>query len=882
MDDNTDQQQSKKDSLPWILLGLIILISIAIRAFINFRSELMPGVNGMYYPVQVRSLLEDGSLGFSDFPFIFYLEAGVAKLLFLFKGGELSDSILLASKLVDSVLYPFIAIPAFLLAKSLIPKEKSRYLPLLIPAFVATSLFAFIMMADMQKNSIGLLWAMFYIYFLYESINKRRLEYYLLAGLSFLLTGLTHLGGLGLILAFSATLLFFLAIFEKKRRKAVFLSAVVVLIFCGLVALIIFLFDPERLERLTGIITSPLEIFEDSAIIAFFSGESTSLQQDLLNIIIAHIFAVFGIVLLIRKWKSIVGFERSFFLTSIILTLFLASPLLGTEWANRLNIMAYIPMSVMLIFFFRYILRRWIKTILAALVLIVIFFSVPDMIGMRGGACISKESHDDLFKLKDVIESPDSSLVIARHGLEWWAAWILETDVGQEFGMSQETWEAYEDIYYLKQLKGQADFGPQGPGGAAFPEVQIPESAEVVYQDEYFVLARATEPPEFHSGPEGPRDFPQEGPPRRLSEEEEKGMQLSHGQCNGRGPVTLGTSPMKEEDFAFIIPYGLMIGAHVTPIDHQYFSPTIFSSPRDTYEVRAMADGRIVDIQHRVHPPSEDNPSGTDEYRLVFTHTCTFFTYYDLLTSLASDIKAEFEKEARDNYASVDIPVTEGQLIGRIGGQTLDFAVWNTEITLEGFVVPEHYDSEAWKIHTVNPYDYYSEELKTLLTAKNLRVVEPIAGKIDYDIDGKLAGNWFLEGSGGYGGGGGGFDYWKTHLSIVYNHIDPSAIIVSIGDFNGESQQYGVRGNFPDPAEIGVASGLIKYELVQFDYIQPDGQHWDRDSLVQGLRVVEASELGGCVLFEMIEERKVKMEGFPDQLCSGISGFSSEAKFYER
>lgn len=872
MDVKGEQLQPKKNYLPWILLGVIILIAITIRAVINFHSKLMSGVNGMYYPVQVRSLLEDGSLGFSDFPFIFYLEAGIAKLLFLLKGGDLSDSIMLASKLVDTVLYPFIAIPAFLLARTLTSKEKSRFLSLLISAFVATSAFAFIMMADMQKNSIGLLWAMFYIYFLYESINKRRLEYYLLAGLSFLLTGLTHLGGLGLILSFSASLMFFLAILEKKRRKAVILSAAVSLVFCGLVTLIIFLFDPERLERLGSIITSPLEIFENSMIIAFFSGESTSLQQDLFNIMIAHLFAVFGIVVLIRKWKFIEGFRRSFFLTAILITLFLASPFLGTEWANRLNIMAYIPVSLILAFILKYILRKWVKLIFAALILIMILFSVPGVIGMRGAACISEEAHNDLFKLQEVIENPENSLIIARHGLEWWAAWILETDVGQEHGLTREAWDSYENVYYLKQLKGQGDFGPMGLGGPAFPEVHIPDSAETVFEDEYFLLARATEFPEYHFGPEGPDDFSQEGPMHRLSEEEEKGMQLSHGQCSGRGPVTLGTSPMKEEDFAFIIPYGLMIGAHVTPIDHQYFSPTIFNSPRDAYEVRAMADGRIVDIQYREE---------SREYRLVFTHTCTFFTYYDLVTSLATDIKAEFDKEAQNNYASVDIPVREGQLVGRIGGRTLDFAVWNTEITLEGFVVREHYDSEAWKIHTVDPYDYYSEELATLLTAKNLRIVEPIAGKIDYDIDGKLVGNWFEEGTNWYGGQQGS-SYWKTHLSVVYNHIDPSAIIVSIGDFSGESRQYGVRGNSPDPAEIGVVDGLIKYELIQFSYIQPDGQYWNRDSLVQGLRVVESAELGGCVLFELIEDRKLKMEVFPNQRCSGVSGFTTGIKIYER
>ena len=117
-----------------------------------------------------------------------------------------------------------------------------------------------------------------------------------------------------------------------------------------------------------------------------------------------------------------------------------------------------------------------------------------------------------------------------------------------------------------------------------------------------------------------------------LSEAEKAGRELSNGQCQGKEKGKLGTSPMKSEDFSMVLPYGLMIGDHVTPIDHQYFSPTVFNSPRDTYEVRAMADSNIVDIQPRVRP------EGT-EYRFVFTISCTFFYYYDLVTSLAPEVK---------------------------------------------------------------------------------------------------------------------------------------------------------------------------------------------------------------------------------------------------
>src|SRR3990172_7617510 len=190
------------------------------------------------------------------------------------------------------------------------------------------------------------------------------------------------------------------------------------------------------------------------------------------------------------------------------------------------------------------------------------------------------------------------------------------------------------------------------------------------------------------------------------SEAVKQGKLLSNDNCTGEDKPKLTALPMKYDDFKMIIPYGLVIGGHVTPIDHQYFSPTVFQSPRDKYGVYAMANSKIVDIGERT------NAKGT-EYRLVFSLSCKLFYYYDLVTSLTPELKKVYEdnKVARQKSA-INISVKAGELIGRIGGQTLDFAVWDTDIKLTGFVVPEHYAGEAWKIHTADPLNYYTDELK--------------------------------------------------------------------------------------------------------------------------------------------------------------------------
>jgi hypothetical protein len=350
------------------------------------------------------------------------------------------------------------------------------------------------------------------------------------------------------------------------------------------------------------------------------------------------------------------------------------------------------------------------------------------------------------------------------------------------------------------------------------------------------------------------------------------GKFISGGKCEGTGKLTFTHLPMREQDFNVLIPYGLVVGGHVTPIDHQYFAPRDYKSARDTYPVYAMADATITDIQPRT------NERGT-EYRFVFAHSCTSLYYYDLVTSLTGKVKEAYDKNRRD----INLPIKAGEQVGAIGGQTLDFAVWNTEKPLTGFINPASYDGEGWKIYTDDPYPYYTPQLRALLIERNPRTVEPIAGKIDYDIDGKLIGNWFEKGTGGYRSESNKkMEYWGGHLSIAPNHYDPSAFVISLGDFAGEAAQFAAQGNSPDPASVGVDTGLVKYSLQKFGYNKPDGTPWDNMSIIKNPKLRANGPIEGCLLVQLTDKRLLKAESFPKKNCSAIAGFTASAKTYER
>jgi hypothetical protein len=357
------------------------------------------------------------------------------------------------------------------------------------------------------------------------------------------------------------------------------------------------------------------------------------------------------------------------------------------------------------------------------------------------------------------------------------------------------------------------------------------------------------------------------------------GKNLSAGSCQGEGvPNKLSSSPVKDADFRYVEPYGLMVGGHVTPIDHEYFDMRDPSEKKSIYEIRAMGDSRISGIGTRVNPTTNST-----EYRIVFSVSCTFLYYYDLVTDLEPDVKQFYDAHAGKFDATTFMPVKAGQLIGHIDGRTMDFAVWDTTKPLQGFLAPEHY-VESWKFYTADPMDYYTDDLKAFMLTKSLRTAAPISGKIDYDIKGKLVGNWFQVGSNGYIGRPDGTPGWTGHLAIAPEHFDPTGYIMSIGYLNDKNgAQYSLSKTAPDPATIGVEAGLTKYDLFSPAWQTASGGSWDQLSYVSGgLTLVNSGSSVGCALTQLQDNGQLKFETIMGKSCSGVVGFTDQAILYER
>jgi hypothetical protein len=329
--------------------------------------------------------------------------------------------------------------------------------------------------------------------------------------------------------------------------------------------------------------------------------------------------------------------------------------------------------------------------------------------------------------------------------------------------------------------------------------------------------------------------------------------------------------PLDLSKVEFILPLGGMIGNHVTPIDHQYYVAADFGAAETIeIDVYSPADGTVSSLQHMGN-------FNNDDYRIVVDHSATIQSIYIHVDNLSDKLAAQAPTNGQ--HVNTDIGVVSGEILGSYAG-SVDYNLVDYDMTLPGFINPDSYTAEPWKVHTPDPFDYFNDEIRQTLITKSLRTTEPLGGKIDHDIDGHLVGNWFLENTNGYAG----LDpnnYWLGHLSFAYDYIVPDHIIASFGDYAGEQRQFGVLGNTPDPADITVSSGLVKYDLVTYEYY--DGAlPWDRLSFTQGLSMDNYTFIDAVVLVQLVEERRLKVEIFYGQTSSDVSGFTEDAKFYTR
>jgi hypothetical protein len=451
-------KNEKKDSLlRWLPVISFIVIAIIFRIYRTSTENhyLLAGSDGPYLPIQVKSMFEHYRLAFSDMPLLFTLCTILAKFLYLLHIGTENECILLSVRFIDTFLPPLSAIPVFLIATELktesIKLKFSTYLMVAFAILNFTPLFIF--SHQLQKNGLAIFWIFFYLYYILKIIKYENKKDILKAIVILILCALTHLGSFGLLIFISCLILIFWFVYQKEKIKSTSLKKLLLVGAVLISALVLVaIFDYTRFLRIINI---PFKIFEAPVILFALNGQNFLLHgQILIILVLTNLLAIQGIILILRhrsdmdKYKIIIGLS---FATS---SMFLANPFLGLEWANRLFMMAYIPLTVLYLILFSAISTRWIRIPTAFTFVFLLAVSFGSALFSKPLISISKEAFAEFQQINNKFIFKRNDAIVSRQDLRLLANWAFQTKGVTDYLLTKNEFDKYNAVYFIRQIKG--------------------------------------------------------------------------------------------------------------------------------------------------------------------------------------------------------------------------------------------------------------------------------------------------------------------------------------------------------------------------------------------------------------------------------------------
>ena len=487
------------------LLLVALAMAIGVTAKLSLTAgALLPGLDGAYYWVQVRKLMEQGHLAFADVPLIFAIQG-----FFAWCVGDIK----LGVRLTDAILPALSAIPIFFMLRN----AKQVWLPALVVLLVLLHpVQLFFLTGDFIKNeaAIPLVFVTGLILVKWNHWPKRASIISLILTQTLLV--FAHFGTL--ILSLAICFIWLVLQLIGKSRRFVLTSVGVALSGAIGAAILLNYFVHARFEKLMGLVLNPLAFFENPAI--------ASLKQTyfLESLNFALITGQLGTVLL--AWIAYKNRDKldastlTFLAANLTAAEFFSSPFIGQEWAARFVALSFVPLLLaftVLIGTVQIVPVTFLLRSAAALTIVMSLIALP-----AGGKfyVTTPDRYREFVSLMKTVKLPDNSVVVADHGIEFLVAWELKTKVIETSYYSEEVAAEYQNVYVLRQKYASASNGYYGVESYS-PKKDAPESSNetkeglvsniptgaVIYQSENFALSQIR--PVIEVAPASvPADFP--------------------------------------------------------------------------------------------------------------------------------------------------------------------------------------------------------------------------------------------------------------------------------------------------------------------------------------------------------------------------------------
>jgi len=430
-----------------IALSIIVVTKFVIHAYILLRAPLLPGLDGGYYAVQVRSILINGKLYYSAPPITFYIFALFAQVLLALGYGPLNICVIDGIKLGLSAMVALSGVPAYLFAYELFKRRDiAIYFTLILlwhPYFIIISGGA-----SLYKNSVGVFFLFSYLYFLFRSIDEIDSRVHILTIIFFVLNALTHILIFGIALALTLVInIIYVFLWRIKglplnNRFIKTIIANYILVIFAFVAII--LFFPEFFGT----------YYKFESFIERFPFEFIPLILPIILFGFDLIVVITWLLILATAYELI--FRRKHFLSKNkapllmiliameVLAIFLLWPFFESQYRIRFLFVSFIPFTVLSSFNISNLLKKKGEALVAFLAIMLIFTPAILRNYSHTFPCISFAETQDILVMRQYVEK-ENSIVYTRPGLHYWVTWFL--DVPSDYHLNKENLENAKESY---------------------------------------------------------------------------------------------------------------------------------------------------------------------------------------------------------------------------------------------------------------------------------------------------------------------------------------------------------------------------------------------------------------------------------------------------
>gem|GEM_PF-1632769 len=512
----------------WIAACVMVMLAgITARVCVHTRNPITPSMDGGYYAIQPRSLLRTGALDYPDVPLKFALDACVAKVLMATTAMDINSACMRASQVTDCIAAPLMAVPIFLLAfawRDTGARGGAGIMRMagaaIAVATAATLAFpALRMTADFQKNTLAML---LYLVVLQQvqraaacrpTRPKASLVHGTIALLLLGMTALTHVGT-GAAAALTIACIGACAFVWQPRMRILLLSwrGVLCLVLTCVAATIAFMilqrWDAVRAAKL---LAAPALLFSDGD-----AGEGFMPRFQptaLASFVCAVLIAAGAWRCCLGKASTVAKSDRWFVMGCAVAACALTFPMMHPEYLQRIALLAMVPGAVALLCVLVHQNGGWRGQWPASLLMIVALASCVPGVMYASRPAIDANSLDELRAMADLVPQHRRVLLVARHGLEFWANYAMDVNTRQS-SIPADAFARYDRVLVLMETKpfgpaGRREGGPNGeregvnrgdrgdrgdrggpppgmPRGAR--GVRPPDGSQIIFEGKYYKL----------------------------------------------------------------------------------------------------------------------------------------------------------------------------------------------------------------------------------------------------------------------------------------------------------------------------------------------------------------------------------------------------------